>query len=66
MPPSDYPRSVAYGAGLGALINVSDHHSIVMIPVNIPVIGGARIDTFVDLNTALTNTADVEVYIAYR
>lgn len=66
MPPSDYPFSAVFGAGLGGLI---DRESAVVpqfIPVNIPVVGGARIDTFIDLNTAVTNGAEVNIYIAYE
>jgi hypothetical protein len=38
---------------------------IEFIPVNIEVPRGARIDCFCDLNTAITNGADVEIFIAY-
>ena len=40
--------------------------SPVIIPVNIPVEGGARIDCFVDLNTAVTNAAEVLIGITYE
>lgn len=66
LPPAQYPVSCAYSAGLGALINQSLLASPRMVPVVIPVVGGARIDCFVDLNTAVTNAAEVEVFVAYR
>jgi len=66
MPPAQFPFSAVYGGGLGALIEDGVAQTPVMIPVNIPVPGGGRIDCFVDLNTALTNAAEVEIYIAYE
>ncbi len=64
--PAQYPLSAAFGAGLGALVGPPAMAQPVIIPVDIPVPGGARIDCFVDLNTALTNAAEVEVFIAYE
>lgn len=66
MPPSEYPFSAAYGAGLGALIGNGDSAIPQFIPVIIPVIGGARIDAFLDLNTATTNNVGADIYIAYH
>lgn len=66
MPPAQFPFSAVYGAGLGAAINQAISQMPIMIPVDIPVPGGGRIDAFVDLNTALTNAAEVQVYIAYE
>lgn len=66
MPPADFPCAAAFGAGLGALIGNSNHIMPAMIPVNIPVAGGARIDCNIDLITAVTNGADVEIWIAYE
>lgn len=66
MPPALFPFSAAYGAGLGALILAGVAQRPVMIPVDIPIHGGGRIDAFVDLNTALTNAAEVQIYIAYE
>ena len=66
MPPAQFPFSAAYDAGLGAAIEVGVYDTPVMIPVNIPVPGGGRIDAFVDLNTALTNAAEIQVFIAYE
>lgn len=66
MPPMQLPFSAVFGAGLGATIANVPYVEPIWIPVVIPVEGGARIDCFVDLNTALTNNAEVEVYIAYE
>lgn len=66
MPPAQYPISCAYAAGIGALINQSLLASPRMLPVIIPVIGGARVDCFIDLHTAVTNAAEVEIFVAYR
>ena len=66
MAPAAYPLSAAFSAGLGALIGNDTPAMPVWIPVNIPVVGGTRVDCFVDFNTALTNTADVEIFVAYE
>ena len=66
MAPSSWPFSAAYGAGLGALINQSQPCVPRFIPVHIPVQGGARIDCFCDLNTAVTNACEAQVYIKYQ
>lgn len=66
LPPMQLPFSAVYGAGLGATIANPNYSAPVWIPVNIPIEGGARIDCFVDLNTAVTNLADVEIFIAYE
>lgn len=64
--PAQYPFSHVYGAGLGALIDGSSAGVPIWIPVNIPVKGGARVDTYVDLSVAVTNAARAKVFIAYR
>jgi hypothetical protein len=66
LPPMQLPFNRAFGAGLGATISASEQGRIEMVPLDIPVIGGARINCAVDLNTAVTNPADVAFYIAYR
>lgn len=63
--PGQYPFNAAFGAGLGVTIGSGQQPPINFIPVNIPVPKGARIDAFCDLNTAVTNGADVEIFIAY-
>lgn len=66
LPPANYPFNCAFSAGLGALINPGNASAPEWIPVIIPVVGGARIDCFVDLNTAVTAGAEVVIYIAYE
>jgi hypothetical protein len=64
--PMQLPFSGAFGAGLGATIGNSPFVPPVWIPCAIPVVGGARVDITVDLNTAVTNGARAQVFIAYR
>jgi hypothetical protein len=64
--PSSWPFSTAYSAGLGALINQGDVSVPIWIDCAIPVIGGARIDIFADLNTAFTNGAHTQVFLKYE
>ncbi len=66
LPPMQLPFNNVYGAGLGALIQGGNQGRISFIPVDIPVEGGARINTFVDLNTAVTNAAIIATYLAYE
>lgn len=66
MPPAEFPCTAAFGAGLGALIGNVNHIMPTMIPVNIPVEGGARIDCTIDLVTAVTNGANCAIYVAYE
>jgi len=66
MSPSQYPFSACFGAGIGALIPNSLAQVPHFIDVNIPVVGGARIDAFVKLTTAVTNPANVAIYIGYE
>jgi hypothetical protein len=63
--PGNYPFNAAYSAGLGALINQGPAVMPSIIPVEIPVIGGAVVNIQVDLNTAVTNAAEVAVYVFY-
>ena len=63
--PSMWPFIAGYGAGLGALINGSSGVDIRYWPVDIPVPGGARINVTVDLNTAVTNPAEILCYLLY-
>lgn len=64
--PGQYPAVCAFAAGLGAAINNSLYSPANLIPVNIPVVGGARVDCSATFNTAVTNAAYVGCYIAYR
>lgn len=64
--PMQLPFNCVYGAGLGATISGGGDRTITFIPVDIPVVGGARIAANVDLITAVTNAADVAIYLAYE
>lgn len=66
MVPAQFPFNTVFGAGLGVAIDSGPQGKLNFIDVSIPVPKGARIDCFVDLNTAVTNGADVEIFIAYR
>lgn len=64
--PSEWLFNQAFGAGLGATINGGQIAPPMPHPVSIPVPGGAKIDCFVTLETAVTNGADAEIMILYR
>ncbi len=66
MLPSQYPFQAAFSAGLGALIMVPSNTPPQLIPVDIEAKPNAIITVNVDLNTAVTNAAEVEVFIAYE
>lgn len=66
LPPAQFPFSAGFSAGLGVLINNPVKVQPLWIPVEIPITGGARIDCSADLNTAVTNAAEVQVFIAYE
>jgi len=64
--PAQFPFANVYGAGLGILINGASGMFNTPIPVAIPVVGGSRINIFVDLNTAVTNAAQVDIYLMFN
>ena len=64
--PAQFPFQAAYNGGLGALIGPADIPPFKFIPVDIPVPSGARVNLFCDLNTAVTNAADVHIFLAYE
>lgn len=64
--PAQYPCSAAFSAGLGALISQTQFCVPKLIPVIMPVIGGARVNCYIKLNTAVTNAAEVEIFVAYK
>ena len=66
LPPMQLPFNNVYGGGLGALIQGGNQGRIDYIPVDIPVQGGARINAFSDLNSAVSNAADIEIFLAYE
>lgn len=64
--PSFWLFNEVYGAGKGATMHGGDSLHPTPHMVDIPVPGGARIDCFVDLLTAITNPADVEIFLMYE
>jgi hypothetical protein len=64
--PSQWLFNDVQGAGVGATIGGHVHFRPDPWDVSIPVPGGARIDCFVTLTTAVTNPADVMICIMYR
>jgi len=66
MAPAQYPFSCAFSGGLGALIENSGTAPAIEIPLDIPVRGGARVDAFVDLNVAVSNNAEFELFLSYE
>lgn len=66
LPPAQYPCCKAFNASDGTAVGQSTSPRCDFIPVDIPVIGGARIDVFVTSTRAVTANADIAVYIAYE
>ena len=64
--PSFWLFNDIFSAGLGALIAGGEASPPKPHVVDIPVPGGARIDCFVDLLTAVTNAADVSIFLFYE
>lgn len=66
LPPAQYPLARAYSACDGTPVGQIDAPRFSFIPVDIPVVGGARIDTYIDLGLAVTVAATVGIYLAYE
>jgi hypothetical protein len=64
--PMMIPFNAAFGAGLGATINGGMVSEPTIIPLNIPVIKGARLNCYCNLQVAVTNAAEVIVFIMYE
>jgi hypothetical protein len=64
--PLQLPLVMAYGAGLGALITGPTPNNPIVFNTDIPVLGGSRINCFVDLNTAVTNAAECVATIYFE
>jgi hypothetical protein len=64
--PAQFPWNRMYSPGDGTPVGHSDVQQWRYIPVDIPVVGGARIDCFVDLNTAMTNDVTCNIFLAYE
>jgi hypothetical protein len=64
--PSQWMFNEVSGAGIGALIQGAPALIPQVHRVDIPVIGGADIDVFVTLGVAVTNAANVDIFILYE
>jgi hypothetical protein len=66
LPPAQYPMNRCFDSALGTLAGAVDVGQSQFIPVDIPVMGGARIDVFATTPVSVTGNADVQVFIAYQ
>jgi hypothetical protein len=66
LPPAQYPCIRAFNASDGTAAGQSAVAQSQFIPVDIPIVGGARIDVFATTTISVTGNADVQVYIAYE
>jgi len=66
LPPAQYPLARAYSACDGTPVGAWHEQVFSFIPVDIPVVGGARIDTYIDLGLAVTNPVTVRIYLTYE
>lgn len=64
--PSQWLFNQVFGAGLSTLIGGGNAFPAMPHLVDIPVPGGARIDAYVVLTTAVTNAADVSIFLMYE
>lgn len=64
--PSQWMFNEISGAGVGALIQGAAALPPNIHRVDIPVLGGADIDVFVSLGVAVTNPANVDVFLLYE
>jgi len=66
MPPAQYPCNRAFNASDGTSVGQSATPMSNFIPVDIPVMGGARIDILATTSISVTGNADIIVYLAYE
>lgn len=66
MPPAQYPCARAFNASDGTAVGQSATPMMNVIPVDIPVTGGARIDVYVTSSISVTGNADVIVHLFYE
>lgn len=64
--PAQFPFTSSTSAGLSATVMGDGLGQVQLWEVDFPVTGGARIDCFVDLNTAVTNAARAFVFLGYE
>jgi hypothetical protein len=66
MPPAQYPCMRAFDAGDGTVEGESAVPRMDFIPVDIPVLGGARIEVYATSSISVTGNCEVQVFIAYE
>jgi len=66
MPPAAYPCNRCFDASDGTAAGAAGGLYSQFIPVDIPVVGGARIDCFATTTASVTGNADVSIYLAYE
>lgn len=66
MPPSQYPCFRCFDSGDGTVEGETACPQGQFIPVDIPVVGGSRIDVFATTSQSVTGNAEVLVYLAYE
>jgi hypothetical protein len=66
MPPAEYPCTRVYDAGDGTVAGETACPQTQFIPVDIPVIGGSRVNCFATTTASVTGNAEVQVFLAYE
>lgn len=66
LPPAQYPCCFAYNASDGTAVGQASQPWSEFIPLDIPVIGGSRIQVFATTTISVTGNAEVRTYIAYE
>jgi hypothetical protein len=66
MPPAQYPCNRAFNASDGTAVGQSATPWMQHIPLDIPVVGGARIDVFATSSISVTGNADITVHLFYE
>lgn len=64
--PCQFPCNRAFNASDGTAVGQATTPRSDFIPVDIPVIGGARIDVYVTSVISVTGNADIQVFLAYE
>lgn len=66
LPPAVYPCNRAFNASDGTAVGAAGTPRSDFIPVDIPVVGGARVNVFATTTASVTGNADIQVFLAYE
>ena len=66
LPPAQFPCNRAFDAADGTPVGPSGVAQSQFIPLDIPVVGGSRINVFAITTQSVTGNADLNVYLAYE